>query len=102
MWPTRPSAIAGSLSSSARCWAVEHPAPPGMLVTRHFEPLHKLLSGNPPLIDLTLTKFSNVQQIMAQINSLGGPPPLELANKLSVALKDLQTHAKTLPAPWTK
>jgi type VI secretion system protein ImpL len=96
------SAIAGGLDSLGTLLGggkAPQAEPPGTLVTRHFEPLHKLLSGNPPLIDLTLTKFSNVQQIMAQINSLGGPPPLELANKLSVALKDLQTHAKTLPAP---
>lgn len=72
---------------------------PGEAVTRHFEPLHKLVAGTPPPIDLTLAKFANVQQTMAQINSLGGPPPLELANKLSMALKELQTHAKALPSP---
>jgi type VI secretion system protein ImpL len=36
---------------------------------------------------------------MAEISSLGGPPPLETASRLSLALKDLETHAKTLPAP---
>jgi type VI secretion system protein ImpL len=96
------SAIAGGLDTLGTLLGGASAAPvekPGTTVTRHFEPLHKLVAGNPPPIDLTLAKFANVQQTMAQINALGGPPPLELANKLSMALKDLETHAKTLPTP---
>jgi type VI secretion system protein ImpL len=74
-------------------------APPGTKITRHFEPLHKLVAGAPAPIDMTLEKFGAIQKTMAEINALGGPPPLELATRLSVALKDLDLHAKTLPAP---
>src|SRR5262249_54035273 len=80
------SAIAGGLDSLGALLGggnAPQAEPPGTMVTRHFEPLHKLVTGNPPLIDATLAKFANVQQVMAQINALGGPPPLELANKLS-------------------
>ncbi|MDB6159683.1 MAG: type secretion protein [Gammaproteobacteria bacterium] len=95
------SAIAGGLDTLGALLGGNAPQAekPGTTVTRHFEPLHKLVAGNPAPIDLTLAKFANVQQTMAQINALGGPPPLELANKLSMALKDLETHAKTLPGP---
>ncbi len=72
---------------------------PGAKVTKHFESLHKLVEGTPAPIDATLQKFAAIQNVMAEINSLGGPPPLETAGRLSRALKDLETHAKTLPAP---
>lgn len=74
-------------------------APPGTKVTKHFEMLHKLLAGTPPPIDSTLQKFGSVQGVLADINALGGSPPLEKATQLSLALQDLQAHSKTLPAP---
>jgi type VI secretion system protein ImpL len=74
-------------------------AAPGAKVTKHFESLHKLVDGSPAPIDLTLQKFGAIQGVMAEISALGGTPPLETASRLSLALKDLQTHAKTLPAP---
>jgi type VI secretion system protein ImpL len=74
-------------------------APPGTKVTKHFELLHKLVAGAPPPIDETLKKFASIQGVMADINSLGGAPPLEKANQLSLAVQDLQAHSKTLPAP---
>jgi type VI secretion system protein ImpL len=72
---------------------------PGMKVTKHFEALQKLTEGAPAPIDLTLQKFGAVQGVMAEISALGGTPPLETASRLSLAIKDLETHAKTLPAP---
>jgi type VI secretion system protein ImpL len=75
-------------------------APPGTRVTQHFAAVHKLVQGSPPPIDLTLEKFANIQRTLAEVNALGGPPPLELATRLSLALKDLDTHAKTLPGPF--
>jgi type VI secretion system protein ImpL len=96
------SAIAGKLDTLGALFGGTNSAPqekPGTAVTRHFEALHKLIEGNPAPIDATLQKFGAIQQTMAQINALGGPPPLELATKLSLALKDLQTQAKTLPPP---
>jgi type VI secretion system protein ImpL len=74
-------------------------APPGTRTTQHFEPLHKLVAGSPAPIDATLQKFADIQKVLAEINTLGGPPPLETATRLSSALKDLETHAKTLPGP---
>jgi type VI secretion system protein ImpL len=74
-------------------------APPGTKVTKHFAALHKLAEGAPAPIDLTLQKFGAIQGVMAEISSLGGPPPVETAGRLTLALKDLETHAKTLPAP---
>jgi type VI secretion system protein ImpL len=74
-------------------------APPGTKVTKHFELLHKLVAGTPPPIDETLKKFASIQSVMADINSLGGSPPLEKANQLSQAMEDLKAHSKTLPAP---
>lgn len=74
-------------------------APPGTRTTKHFESLAKLVTGTPAPIDLTLQKFASIQGVLAEINALGGPPPLETATRLSLALKDLETHAKTLPGP---
>lgn len=74
-------------------------APPGTRTTKHFESLHKLVAGSPAPIDLTLQKFASIQGVLAEVNALGGPPPLETATRLSLALKDLETHAKTLPGP---
>lgn len=74
-------------------------APPGTRTTKHFESLHKLVTGSPAPIDLTLQKFASIQAVLAEVNALGGPPPLEMATRLSLALKDLETHAKTLPGP---
>lgn len=74
-------------------------APPGSRTTKHFESLHKLVTGSPAPIDLTLQKFASIQGVLAEVNALGGPPPLETATRLSLALKDLETHAKTLPGP---
>ena len=73
--------------------------PPGSLVTKHFEQLHKLVSGNPPPIDSTLAKFAAVQSVLAEVNVPGGTAPVETATRLSLALKDLELQAKTLPAP---
>lgn len=74
-------------------------AAPGTRTTKHFESLHKLVTGSPAPIDLTLQKFAAIQGVLAEINALGGPPPLETATRLSMAVKDLETHAKTLPGP---
>jgi type VI secretion system protein ImpL len=74
-------------------------AAPGTRVTKHFESLHKLIEGNPAPIDATLQKFASIERVMAEVSSLGGPPPLETASRLSLALRDLETHAKTLPGP---
>lgn len=74
-------------------------AAPGTRTTKHFESLHKLVAGAPAPIDMTLQKFASIQGVLAEINALGGPPPLETATRLSMALKDLETHAKTLPGP---
>lgn len=73
--------------------------PPGARTTKHFESLHKLVAGSPAPIDLTLQKFASIQGVLAEVNALGGPPPLETATRLSLALRDLETHAKTLPGP---
>jgi type VI secretion system protein ImpL len=74
-------------------------APPGTRTTKHFESIHKLVTGTPAPIDLTLQKFASIQGVLAEVNALGGPPPLETASRLSMAIKDLETHAKTLPGP---
>ena len=74
-------------------------APPGTRTTQHFDSLHKLVAGSPAPIDATLQKFAGIQKILAEVNALGGPPPLETASRLSMALKDLETHAKSLPGP---
>ncbi len=74
-------------------------APPGTRTTRHFESIHKLVTGTPAPIDMTLQKFAAVQNVLAEVNALGGPPPLETATQLSRAIKDLETHARTLPGP---
>lgn len=97
------AALDSTLSSLGKVFGSSQPAaanaPPGTAVTRHFEPLHKLVTGSPAPIDLTLQKFAAVQSVLAEINALGGPPPLETATRLSMAVKDLETHAKTLPGP---
>ena len=89
----------GSLGKVLGAQAQPAAAAPGAKVTKHFEGLLKLAEGSPAPIDLTLQKFGAIQGVMAEISSLGGPPPLETASRLSLALKDLETHAKTLPAP---
>ena len=97
------AALDSTLSSLGKVFgssqATATTAQPGSLVTRHFAALHKLVTGSPAPIDLTLQKFANVQGVLAEINALGGPPPLETATRLSMAVKDLETHAKTLPGP---
>jgi len=96
------AAIGGTFSSLGKVFGNEQQAaaaPPGTKVTKHFEALHKLVTGSPAPIDQTLQKFAAIQTVMADINALGGPPPLEKATQLSLALKDLETHAKTLPGP---
>ncbi|HKR36474.1 MAG TPA: type VI secretion system membrane subunit TssM [Steroidobacteraceae bacterium] len=96
------AAIGGTLGSLTKVLGGQ-PQPavaaPGAKVTKHFEALHKLAEGSPAPIDLTLQKFGTIQGVMAEISALGGTPPLETASRLSLALKDLATHAKTLPAP---
>lgn len=96
------AAIGGTLGSLGKVLGAQ-PQPgasaPGAKVTKHFEALHRLAEGSPAPIDLTLQKFGAIQGVMAEISALGGPPPLETASRLSLALKDLETHAKTLPAP---
>lgn len=96
------AAVGGTFSSLSRVFGNEQPATtaaPGAKVTKHFESLHKLVVGSPAPIDLTLQKFAAIENVMADINALGGPPPLEKATQLSLALKDLASHAKTLPGP---
>lgn len=96
------AAIGGAFNSLNKVFGSSQPAAaaaPGTTVTRHFESVHKLVTGSPPPIDLTLQKFAAIQNVMADINALGGPPPLEKATQLSQALRDLDTHAKTLPGP---
>lgn len=100
-------AVAGKLDALGKIFG-SNDAPaataPGTKVTNHFAPMHKLVTPNsggaPAPIDLTLQKFANVQSTLAQINALGGTPPLQLATQLSLAVKDLETHAKTLPGPF--
>jgi len=97
------AALSGTLGTLGKVFGNAQPAgaaaPPGTLTTRHFESIHKLVAGSPAPIDMTLQKFANLQGILGQINSLGGPPPLEMATQLSTAVRDLETHAKTLPGP---
>lgn len=97
------AALSGTLGTLGKVFGSEQQATtsasPGTRTTQHFESLHKLVAGSPAPIDATLQKFSDIQKILAEVNALGGPPPLETATKLSLALKDLETHAKSLPGP---
>ena len=97
------SAVGGTLGPLNKIVAGEKkPATmsePGAKVTKHFEILHRLVEGAPPPIDLTLQKFAAIQAVFAEMSALGGPPPVEASSRLSLALKDLETHAKTLPGP---
>jgi type VI secretion system protein ImpL len=96
-------AVAGKLDALGKIFGTDD-APAavraGTKVTNHFAAMHKLVAGSPAPIDMTLAKFANVQSALAQINALGGTPPLQLATQLSLAVKDLETHAKTLPGPF--
>ncbi|MGH8176808.1 MAG: type VI secretion system membrane subunit TssM [Steroidobacter sp.] len=96
------AALGSSLGSLGKVFGGQKQAAaaePGAKVTKHFESLHRLVDGAPAPIDLTLQKFGAIQGVMAEITALGGPPPLETASRLSLALRDLETHAKTLPQP---
>lgn len=96
-------AAAGKLDALGKIFGDEESAaaePPGATITEHFAAMHRLVAGSPAPIDLTLEKFANVQRALAQINALGGTPPLELATRLSLAMKDVESHAKTLPGPF--
>jgi type VI secretion system protein ImpL len=96
------AAIGGAFNSLNKVFGNQQPAAnaaPGAKVTKYFDSVHKLVTGSPPPVDLTLQKFAAIQTVMADIDALGGPPPLEKATQLSQALRDLETHAKTLPGP---
>lgn len=88
----------GSLGRVLGSAAAKLPAV-GADVTKHFEPLHRLIAGSPAPIDLTVQKFAGVQSIMSEIDALGGPAPLQTAARLAAAFKDLNAHASTLPGP---
>jgi type VI secretion system protein ImpL len=80
------------------------PSKPGTRVTRHFEPLHKLVGGTPGSapIDRVLAQLGQIQQ---QLQAVGGAvgetnPMDELVRSgRGDAVKSLQQEARMLPAP---
>lgn len=78
------------------------PTTPGAFVTAHFQPLHRLLSGEPgntPL-DRILARIGEVQQQLRALGpEVGGKDPLEaLTNPaLRETLQALQQEAAALP-----
>jgi type VI secretion system protein ImpL len=70
---------------------------PGTMITQYFAPLHELVQGSPPLIDLTLQKFAVLQNVLNQSGVTSGPSALQPVNQQMAASNDLAAHAKTLP-----
>jgi len=75
-------------------------APAGTLVTAHFLPIHRVMTGAPAPIDPVLAKIGQIeQQLRALGPGVGGGDPLEaLSNPaLRDLLKSLQDDAASLP-----
>jgi type VI secretion system protein ImpL len=77
---------------------------PGTRVTKHFEPIHKLVAGAPGSapIDRVLAQLGQIQQQLSAVGGgLGETNPLDALVRAGRgdALKSLQQEAKTLPAP---
>ena len=92
--PPQPSRIQATLNSVLGANAPSKQPPPGTTITKHFEQLHKLVTGTPAPIDLTLQKFQAIQNALNQMNE---PPTADDANRLRGVIRDLEANSATLP-----
>jgi type VI secretion system protein ImpL len=77
---------------------------PGALVTRHFDPIHKLVAGGPGQapIDRVLAQLGQLQTQIASVGgNVGQTSPLEALSRAGggESLKALQREAALLPQP---
>jgi type VI secretion system protein ImpL len=76
--------------------------PPGTLITEHFQPIHRLMAGQPAPIDGT---FEQIRKIRDQLLKLGpqagGEQPLRALSDPAVRdlLRSLKQDAANLPSP---
>jgi type VI secretion system protein ImpL len=77
---------------------------PGALVTKHFDPIHKLVAGGPGQapIDRVLAQLGQLQMQIASVGgNVGQTSPLEALSRAGggESLKALQREAALLPQP---
>jgi type VI secretion system protein ImpL len=70
---------------------------PGESITRHFEPLHKLLEGSPPPIEATLQRFGAIQAVMRKMEGLDGSSPADTTAESVAVFNELRLQTKELP-----
>ncbi len=76
----------------------------GMETTKHFSPIHGLVSpigGKPPLVDELVSKMKDMGSKLqaAKPGVIGAPPPAGAAAELAQKAKELQQSATGLPGP---
>ena len=75
-------------------------APPGIQITTHFAPVHRLVAGAPAPIDGVLAKLGQIQQQLAAVGgSVGQTSPTEALVKSGAGalLRSLQDESTALP-----
>ena len=69
---------------------------PGMLVTAHFQPIHRLMTGDPPPIDGILVRLGQVEQQLRTLQK-GGRLDALSDPQLKEILRSLQQEAAGMP-----
>ncbi|HET7203752.1 MAG TPA: type VI secretion system membrane subunit TssM [Steroidobacteraceae bacterium] len=92
------------LDAGRKTAGAAEPSTPGARVTRHFEPLHKLVAGAPGSapIDRVIAQLGQIQQQLQAVGSgVGETNPIDVIVREGQgnAVKTLQQQAKMLPAP---